>query len=263
MALVLNVWRDHGKQLRLSTRIRVLVPRPWEATNECEDLIILETPELKRSKKSWYLMLWGVSPWRKDIGEGIVLVAVETTGHWRSSSIGSLPGTVLQVWNESTSAYETSSVPTNGRAVEAGAAQDIVLQYLHFHCLKFLRVFNFIFYATIPFWNKKVFKKLEFWKTMGLWELYYILYYDSNMRSWGKIRKERLCFNSDILAYQVDKGELCQFLLSTLYNLEKRKPHLGDFPDQIALFPYQWEIILADDDMRKATSLWVTPFLDR
>lgn len=74
---------------------------------------------------------------------------------------------------------------------------------------------------------------------MGLLELYYILYYDSNMRSWGKIRKERLCFNSDILACQVDKGELCQFLLSTLYNLEKRKPHLGDFPDQIALFPYQ------------------------
>lgn len=79
------------------------------------------------------------------------------------------------------------------------------------------------------------------------------------MRSWGKIRKERLCFNSDILTCQVDKGGLCQFL----YNLVKRKPHLGDFPDQIALCPYQREIILVDDNVRKAISLWMTPFLGR
>jgi hypothetical protein len=30
--------------------------------------------------------------------------------------------------------------------------------------------------------------------------------YDSNVRSRGRIRKERLCFNSDVFVYQVGKG---------------------------------------------------------
>lgn len=49
-----------------------------------------------------------------------------------------------------------------------------------------------------------MFEALEFLTTSGALQLCYVLYYDSNMRSWRQIKNQMLWFTNDVFVCQVD-----------------------------------------------------------